>query len=84
MGVGRGYIASRKFLGAEGGLPRVVWMPKELKDAMAGSLRTRCEEIGKPELFDQICDETIAESEDAVLEYLTTVGHPAIAMDPMF
>ena len=59
-------------------------MPKELKDAMAGSLRARCEEIGMPELFDQIADETIAETEDAVLEYLTTVGHPALTMDPMF
>ncbi len=84
MGVGRGYISSRKFLGAEGGLPRVVWMPKELKDAMAGSLQPRLEELGMPDLFDQICDETIAETEDEVLEYLTKVGHPALVMDPLF
>ncbi len=84
MGVGRGYLVSRKFLGAEGGLPRVVWMPKELKDAIAGSLRERCEEIGMPDLFDKICDETTAETEDAVLEYLTGVEHPALTMDPMF
>lgn len=84
MGVGRGYLASRKFMFAEGGLPRVVWMPKELKDAMAASLQPRLEEIGMPDLLDKIADETVGETEDAVLEHLTNVGHPALTMDPLF
>jgi len=84
MGIGRGYIASRKFMSAEGGLSRVVWMPKELKESMRSSLEPRMAEMGDPNFLDKICDETIAETEDAVLEFLTTVGHPALIMDPMF
>ncbi|MDZ4064214.1 MAG: CO dehydrogenase/CO-methylating acetyl-CoA synthase complex subunit beta, partial [Coriobacteriia bacterium] len=48
MGIGRGYIASKKFLAAEGGLSRVVWMPSELKEAMRATLADRLEEIGDP------------------------------------
>jgi len=84
MGIGRGYIASRKFMSAEGGLSRVVWMPKELKDAMRSSLSPRFEEMGDTSFLDKICDESIAETEDEVLEFLTSVNHPALAMDPMF
>jgi acetyl-CoA synthase len=84
MGIGRGYIASKKFMSAEGGLSRVVWMPKELKEAMRTSLTPRFEEMGDPGFLDKICDETIAETEDEVLEFLTSVNHPALAMDPMF
>ena len=32
MGHGKHYIASHKFLKAEGGVGRLVWLPKELKD----------------------------------------------------
>jgi acetyl-CoA synthase len=84
MGVGRGYLSSRKFLYAEGGLSRVVWMPKELKETLAASLKPRMEEMGDPGFLDKICDETIAETEDAVLDFLTSVNHPALAMEPLF
>jgi len=84
MGIGRGYIASRKFMSAEGGLARVVWMPKELKEAMRASLEPRFAEMGDPGFLDKIADETVGETEEAVLEFLTTVGHPALIMDPMF
>lgn len=84
MGIGRGYIASKKFMSAEGGLSRVVWMPRELKEAMRASLAPRLAEMGDPDFLDKICDETIAETEDEVLEFLGKVGHPAIAMDPIF
>ncbi len=84
MGIGRGYIASRKFMSAEGGLARVVWMPKELKEAMRSSLEPRMAEMGDTSFLDKIADETVGETEEAVLEFLTTVGHPALIMDPMF
>ena len=83
MGIGRGYIASKKFMSAEGGLSRVVWMPKELKEAMRTSLAPRLEEM-EPGFFDKICDETVAETEEEVLEFLTSVNHPALTMDPIF
>jgi acetyl-CoA synthase len=84
MGIGRGYIASRKFMAAEGGLSRVVWMPKELKEAMRSSLEPRMAEMGDPNFLDKIADEAVGETEDAVLEFLTQVGHPALTMDPIF
>jgi acetyl-CoA synthase len=84
MGIGRGYIASKKFISAEGGLARVVWMPKELKESMRASLAPRFAEMGDPDFLDKICDETIAETEDEVLEFLTSVNHPALTMDPLF
>ena len=83
LGVGRLYIVSKKFISAEGGLKRVVWMPKELKEALADKLKIRCKEIGSPDLFDKIADETIATDAAALVEYLTKVGHPALAMEAM-
>jgi len=84
MGIGRGYIASAKFMSAEGGFSRVVWMPKELKEAMRASLAPRLAEMGDPDFLDKIADESVGETEDAVLEFLGTVGHPALAMDSLF
>ncbi|MBI3947152.1 MAG: CO dehydrogenase/CO-methylating acetyl-CoA synthase complex subunit beta [Armatimonadetes bacterium] len=84
VGVGRLYLTSKKFILAEGGLPRIVWMPKALKDAMRDRLQKRCQEIGMEDLLDKIADETNAESVDDLLPYLEQVGHPALTMDPMF
>ena len=38
MGHGKHYIASHKFLKAEGGVGRLVWLPKELKDQIRDKL----------------------------------------------
>ena len=35
MGHGKHFIASKKFMKAEGGVARIVWMPKDLKDQVA-------------------------------------------------
>ena len=82
-GIGRAYITSQKFMAAEGGLPRVVWMTKELKESLGSALEKRAEELGMPDLLDKIADETIAETEDAVLEYITSKEHPALTMEPL-
>jgi acetyl-CoA synthase len=71
-------------MSAEGGFSRVVWMPKELKEAMRASLAPRLAEMGDPDFLDKIADESVGETEDAVLEFLGTVGHPALAMDSLF
>jgi len=80
LGVGKLYLASKKFISAEGGLKRLVWMPKELKEMLAEKLKARCAEIGEPDLFDKIADETIATTSDELLAYLEKVGHPALTM----
>jgi len=83
MGVGKHYLLSRKFLGAEGGLPRLVWMTKEMKEQLGVDLRARAAEIGMADLVDKIADETIATTPDRLLEYLAKVGHPALSMPPL-
>jgi len=81
MGVGRLYIVSKKFISAEGGLKRLVWMPKELKEALADKLKKRGEEIGDPGLLNKIADETIATSTEELLPFLEKVKHPALTME---
>nr|HPM42602.1 acetyl-CoA decarbonylase/synthase complex subunit alpha/beta [Candidatus Omnitrophota bacterium] len=83
LGVGRLYIVSKKFISAEGGLKRVVWMPKELKEALSDKLKRRCEEIGDPDLINKIADETIATDAAGLLEFLQKVDHPALLMDSL-
>jgi acetyl-CoA synthase len=84
VGVGRLYVASRKFILAEGGLRRLVWMPQELKETMRDRLERRAAEEGLNGFVDMIGDETKATSADQLVEHLTSVGHPAMSMDPLF
>ncbi len=81
MGVGRLYIASKKFISAEGGLKRVVWMPKELKEALADKLKKRCEELGDPDFINKIADETVTTDMETLLPHLEKVSHPALTME---
>ncbi len=83
MGCGKVFITSRKFLFAEGGHKRLVWMTKELKDLLANDLEKRFKEQGVPDLMAKIADETIATEPHAVREFMEKVGHPALAMDDM-
>jgi acetyl-CoA synthase len=83
LGVGRLYVVSKKFISAEGGLHRVVWMPKELKEALSDRIRKRCAELGDPALYDKIADETVATDALALVEHLRKVSHPALSMEPL-
>ncbi len=81
MGIGRSYIVSRKFITADGGLARVVWMPRELKDFLRADLVARAQELGLGEDFiDKIADESVGETVEAILPYLEEKGHPALSM----
>ena len=83
LGVGKLYLLSRKFISSEGGLRRLVWLPKELKDLLGDRLKKRAEEIGEPGLIDKIADETVAVNAEELVEFLTKAGHPALSMDPL-
>ncbi|OAQ20880.1 acetyl-CoA decarbonylase/synthase complex subunit alpha/beta [Thermosulfurimonas dismutans] len=83
MGVSKHYITSRKFLIAEGGLKRVVWMPKMLKEELKDKLKQRAEELGIPDLIDKIADETVASTEQEVKEWVEKVKHPVLEMEPL-
>jgi len=82
MGVGRLYMNSKKFISADGGLKRVVWMPKELKEHLGEKFKKRCEEE-EAGLLDKIADETVATTMDELMPHLEKVGHPALKMDPL-
>ncbi|MFH1245520.1 MAG: acetyl-CoA decarbonylase/synthase complex subunit alpha/beta, partial [Candidatus Omnitrophota bacterium] len=83
MGVGRLYLVSKKFISADGGLKRVVWMPKELKESLGDKLKKRCVEEGDPDLINKIADESVAVSSEDLLVYLEKVKHPALTMPPV-
>jgi len=74
---------SKKFITAEGGIKRVVWMSKNLKEEMAEDLKEACKREGVPDLVDKIADGTVATTVDQLLPFLESKGHPALTMDPL-
>ncbi len=83
MGIGRKYITSDKFISAEGGIARIAWMPKHLKEAIGEQFRRKCEEIGMPNLMDKIADETITDDAEGLMAWMAQVDHPALTMAPL-
>ena len=83
VGHGKYNITQRKWLSGDGGIKRLVWMPKRLKDEVAPRLKKRAEEVGIPDLFDKIADETVGVTEEEILAFLEEKGHPALTMDPL-
>lgn len=81
MGVSKHFMTSKKVFKAEGGLKRIVWLPKILKEEIKEKLIQRCEEMGMPEFYDMIADETVGTTEEEVLAFLKKVGHPALEME---
>ena len=84
MGVGKYYLTSPKFISADGGFKRVVWMSRVLKETMAEEFKAVADREGDPDLLDKIADERVCTEVDELLVHLETVGHPALAMDMMF
>ena len=84
IGHSKHYIGSRKFISAEGGAKRIVWMNRNLKE----EIRETIENIGKGDgienFFDMIADETVATTEEEVLDYISKMNHPAISMPAIF
>jgi acetyl-CoA synthase len=83
LGVGKLYIASKKFIAAEGGLKRLAWMPKELKELLGEKLKARAQDLGMPDLLAKIADETITTDSAGLIEFLEKVKHPCLEMPPL-
>ena len=84
MGHGRHFIASKKFMSAEGGFERIVWMPKELKDDVAERLnKSAKEKYGIDNFADMIADETVATDEESLMAFLQEKNHPVLGLDPI-
>ncbi|MBP1723159.1 MAG: acetyl-CoA decarbonylase/synthase beta subunit, partial [Deltaproteobacteria bacterium] len=84
VGHSKHYICSKKFIMAEGGIKRLVWMPKMLKEEIMDRLQKRSEEIGIPNFPEMIADETIGTTEEEILPFLTERNHPALTMPSLF
>ena len=86
IGHSRHYITSPKFISADGGFARIVWMPTLLKNDLRDTLAARAEELdlGGEAFLQMIADETNATTEEEVLEHIAKAGHPAAEMAAMF
>lgn len=76
-------ITQGKFLLGDGGLLRMVWMPKMLKEELKDRIIARGKAMGVPDLFDKIADETVGITEEEILPFLQEKGHPALSMEPL-
>lgn len=86
MGHGKQFIGSKKFMRAEGGIARIVWMPSKLKEEVADSLNAAAKDLYGIENFtDMICDETVAPTADdldKMIEFLNEKNHPVLGLEP--
>nr|WP_319539333.1 acetyl-CoA decarbonylase/synthase complex subunit alpha/beta [uncultured Methanospirillum sp.] len=83
IGISKGYILSDRFIQAEGGLSRIVWMPSVVKEELETRLREKISSAGLSGLYEKIADETVATDIDGLLAFLTSVEHPALSMAPL-
>jgi acetyl-CoA decarbonylase/synthase complex subunit beta/acetyl-CoA synthase len=79
-GISKNFILSDRFLQAEGGISRLVWMPSALKDELSGRLRQKLAERGLSSLYDQIATEKEAVTIEELAGLLSRSGHPALSM----
>jgi len=70
LGIGINYFRSPKFIDADGGWNRVVWMPKSLKDKIL-------DDIPK-DIVDKIATEEDISDLDSLREFLKTKDHPIL------
>ncbi len=69
-GLGILYMRSRKFLQADGGWKRVVWMPSELKERVLEAI--------PEDLRDKIATEKDATTVEELKKFLKEKGHPVV------
>jgi acetyl-CoA synthase len=83
MGVGKYYMLSPKFISADGGFKRVVWMSKNLKDSMQGELAAVADREGIPDLIDKIADSELVTTVEELQEWVKSKNHPVLEMPTM-
>ncbi|MDA3971588.1 MAG: acetyl-CoA decarbonylase/synthase complex subunit alpha/beta [Desulfobulbaceae bacterium] len=81
MGVSKHFLTSKKVFFAEGGLKRIVWLPKMLKEEISEKLKERCAEMDMPEFYDMIATEENGTTEEEIMVFLKEKGHPALEME---
>ncbi|NOY53511.1 MAG: CO dehydrogenase/CO-methylating acetyl-CoA synthase complex subunit beta [Deltaproteobacteria bacterium] len=84
VGIGKYFLTSKKFLTADGGFKRIVWLTTSIKNQLGEALKQRAEEIGDPDFLDKVADETVATDAEQLVEFLSEKEHPALTMDSIF
>ncbi len=80
MGCGKTFLTSRKFLYTEGGIKRLVWMPRQLREQLHDDLLAAVEYAGCPDLLDRIADENAPLDIPGLRSFLGKTNHPALGM----
>ena len=70
LGIGIQYFYSEKFIQADGGWRRVVWMPSDLKEKIIDAI--------PEEMRDKIATEKEARNIEELKEFLRKVNHPVV------
>jgi acetyl-CoA synthase len=83
VGHSKHYIGSKKFLRADGGIKRLVRLPKQLKEELRDKLNEQGKLAGVENLVDRIADETVGVTQEEILPFLKEKKHPALEMEPM-
>ncbi len=83
MGIGKYYMLSPKFISADGGFKRIVWMSKNLKDSMRDELQTVADREGIPDLIDKIADGGEVTTVEELQEWVKSHNHPVLEMGTM-
>lgn len=83
MGVGKFYLLSPKFISADGGFKRIVWMSKNLKTSMRTELDAVAEREGVPDLIDWIADSSTVTSVEELEEWVKEHDHPVLDLPSM-
>lgn len=68
LGIGIAWMRSRKFLQADGGWSKIVWMPASLKERVKDAIPS--------DMFDKIATENDAKNVDELREFLIEHEHP--------
>jgi acetyl-CoA synthase len=84
MGHGKQFISSKKFMKAEGGPARIVWMPKALKEFVSTKLNATAKELyGIEDYTSMIADETVSEDAETLVTFLSEKQHPVLNLVPL-
>jgi len=83
VGHSKHFIGSKKFLRAEGGIKRLVWMPRHLKEELRDKINEQGKLLGVENMADRIADETVGMTQEDILPFLKEKKHPALEMEPM-
>ena len=84
VGIGKSHLLSPRFIAAEGGFKRVVWMSSTLKESLSEELKAVCTREGDPDLMDKIADERQVATVEQLISWLKEHRHPALEMERMF